>query len=214
MYNYVNVSRLFEGYESLLLGDVMLMSRTKQEALENDEAYFFNGICKKGHLAIRATSSGRCVKCTEDNYNVWLETGGREKKADYARESRSSNLNVKVAKIARNQVYRIISQAKLRKFGKTFDILDYTVEDFIRHIEGLFSPEMNWDNYGNVWEIDHVKPVMAFNIKSMKDVAEVNSLSNLLPLLKSDHKIKTIQDIITHRKKKNSADTLPEPIYH
>lgn len=206
MYNYINVGRLFEGYESLNLGDVMLMSRSRQEARDCCEKYYFDGICKKGHLAIRSTSNGRCVKCSEESFNKYLDSGGREKRADYARSSRENNLNIKVAKIARNQVYRIITQAKLKKFGKTFDILDYTVEDFIHHIEGLFSPEMTWENYGSVWEIDHVKPVMAFDIKSMKDVAQVNSLSNLLPILKSDHKVKTIQDIIKYRKQKIPLD--------
>lgn len=207
MYKYTNVDRLFSGYESLNLGDVLLMSRTKKEALEYKEDYYFDGICKKGHLAIRNTKNGRCIKCIEAEYTEWLEAGGREKKNDYARRSTAENKDVKAAKIVRNQVYRIVTQAKLKKYGKTLDIVGYTIEDFVRHIEGLFSDEMTWDNYGSVWEIDHVQPVMSFNIQSMQDVAEVNSLSNLLPLLKSDHKIKTVQDIITHRKKKISLDT-------
>ena len=206
IYNYTNVSRLFEGYESLLLGDVLLMSRTKKEALEFNEDYYFDGICKKGHLAIRVTKNGRCIKCTEEEYKNWLDNGGKEKRSEYARESRRVNLNVKVAKIARNQVYRIVSQAKIKKVGKTFDVLGYSVDDFIRHMEGLFSEEMNWGNYGDVWEIDHVKPIMSFDIKSMKDVSEVNALSNLMPILKQDHKLKTIQDIIENRKK-NLVDT-------
>ena len=200
------MSRLFEGYESLLLGDVLLMSRTKKEALEFNEDYYFDGICKKGHLAIRVTKNGRCIKCTEEEYKNWLDNGGKEKRSEYARESRRVNLNVKVAKIARNQVYRIVSQAKIKKVGKTFDVLGYSVDDFIRHMEGLFSEEMNWGNYGDVWEIDHVKPIMSFDIKSMKDVSEVNALSNLMPILKQDHKLKTIQDIIENRKK-NLVDT-------
>jgi hypothetical protein len=179
------------------------MSRTKKEALEFNEDYYFDGICKKGHLAIRATKNGRCIKCTEEEYKNWLDNGGKEKRAEYARESRRVNLNVKVAKIARNQVYRIVSQAKIKKVGKTFDVLGYSVDDFIRHMEGLFSEEMNWGNYGDVWEIDHVKPIMSFDIKSMKDVSEVNALSNLMPILKQDHKLKTIQDIIENRKKKS-----------
>lgn len=211
IYNYINVSRLFEGYESLLLGDVLLMSRSKKEALEFNEDYYFDGICKKGHLAIRATKNGRCIKCTEEEYKNWLDSGGKEKRAEYARESRRVNLNVKVAKIARNQVYRIVSQAKIKKVGQTFDVLGYSVEDFIRHIEGLFSEQMSWDNYGDVWEIDHVKPIMSFDIKTMKDVSQVNALSNLMPILKQDHKLKTIQDIIENRKK-NLVDTQPRMV--
>ena len=32
------------------------------------------------------------------------------------------------------------------------------------HLESKFTPEMNWDNYGTFWEIDHIRPCASFDL--------------------------------------------------
>lgn len=49
---------------------------------------------------------------------------------------------------------------------------------------------MSWENYGrNGWHVDHIRPVISFNITSFdcNDFLECWSLSNLQPLWEADN---------------------------
>lgn len=64
------------------------------------------------------------------------------------------------------------------------DIVGYSIEDLMYHLESKFTPEMNWDNYGTYWHIDHIKPKSWFLYESVEDQAfkDCWALSNLQPL--------------------------------
>lgn len=87
---------------------------------------------------------------------------------------------------------RCLLNTKLNNHGtskfrqKTFDILGYSVDDLIKHLESQFEPWMSWDNYGE-WEIDHIVPDSSFSYSSTYDASFQESwkLSNLQPLEKS-----------------------------
>jgi hypothetical protein len=68
------------------------------------------------------------------------------------------------------------------------------------HIQSQFSPEMTWDNYAKIWEVDHVK-ALGF-AKNDKEIYELCHYTNLKPILIADHKVKTIQDVIDIKKNK------------
>ena len=77
------------------------------------------------------------------------------------------------------------------KFNKSIaNYLEYTFEDFVRHIESKFESWMTWDNYGNpkdgilelnkTWDIDHIIPLSS--AKTEDDVFRLNHFSNQRPL--------------------------------
>jgi hypothetical protein len=48
------------------------------------------------------------------------------------------------------------------KKGKSQSSIDYlgcTIQEYKAYLEPMFTPEMNWDNYGSYWEIDHIHPL-------------------------------------------------------
>ena len=54
------------------------------------------------------------------------------------------------------------------KSSSTKDILGIDVDTYRRWIEGQFTPEMNWSNFG----IDHVKPICLFDISNNSEIRE------------------------------------------
>ena len=74
------------------------------------------------------------------------------------------------------------------KMGQsTFKYLSYTLQELKAHLESLWEPRMNWDNYGKGpgrWTIDHVVPQSSFSYTSLEDLAfqECWALSNLQPM--------------------------------
>lgn len=66
---------------------------------------------------------------------------------------------------------------------RTFDLLGYTVDQLMRHLERRFQPGMSWDNYGE-WHIDHIIPLSAHNYETPDDIdfKKAWALKNLQPL--------------------------------
>lgn len=78
-----------------------------------------------------------------------------------------------------------------------WEILGYTYEDFVKHIEKKFQPGMTWDNHGE-WEIDHIIPISFFCFQSPEDVEFKMCwrLENIQPLWKHQNKQKTNKILI------------------
>jgi hypothetical protein len=61
--------------------------------------------------------------------------------------------------------------------------LGCSLEELKTHLESLFKPNMNWDNYGKYgWHIDHVKPLSNFDLTDENQLKIVCRYTNLQPL--------------------------------
>ena len=67
-------------------------------------------------------------------------------------------------------------------------LVNYTQTELRKHLEGLFTPGMTWENMGE-WHIDHIIPINHFKFESYKDVEfrMCWRLENLQPLWASDN---------------------------
>lgn len=69
----------------------------------------------------------------------------------------------------------------------------YTYKELRGYLQGLFTKDMTWDNYGSVWQIDHIKPLASFNFFNQDGsinksiIREANNLNNLQPLYIKDN---------------------------
>ena len=73
-----------------------------------------------------------------------------------------------------------------KQWRKWENLVGYKIEDLIKHLENQFDNKMNWDNYGNYWWIDHIKPRSLFNYIYPEDLEfkECWALKNLQPMEK------------------------------
>ena len=62
-----------------------------------------------------------------------------------------------------------------------------TSQELRAHLEKQFAPEMNWDNYGRVWSVDHIKPLSLFDLTLKEEQLKANNYTNLQPLLVKDN---------------------------
>ena len=46
-----------------------------------------------------------------------------------------------------------------RKNSSILDLLGCSIKEYKLYLEQMFLEPMNWDNHGDIWEIDHIKPV-------------------------------------------------------
>ena len=68
------------------------------------------------------------------------------------------------------------------KKGSAIRDLGCSLDYFKHHIESLFHNGMTWENYGDVWHIDHIYPLSAANLEDRAEFLAVNNWRNLQPL--------------------------------
>lgn len=85
-------------------------------------------------------------------------------------------------------ISRALQQNKSELHWET--LIYYNLAQLREHLEKQFTSEMNWDNYGTYWEIDHIIPQNLFNYTSYndKDFIICWSLYNLRPLSAYDNR--------------------------
>ena len=140
------------------------------------------------------------------NYHVWYNENKdyrkvylkeyREKntekikktKRDYERNRKASDPLYKLISNFRTAIYQVLKESNVDKNKHYFDILQYTPESLIKHLESQFENNMNWDNYGE-WHVDHKLPITSFNIEEMGDEEFMRcwSLENLQPMWGTDN---------------------------
>jgi len=113
-----------------------------------------------------------------ENVDKWRKT-----KRDYERNRKSSDPLYKLISNFRTAIYTVLKESNVDKYGHYFDILQYTPEELINHLEKQFTDTMSWDNYG-VWHVDHKLPITSFDIREMgdKEFMRCWCLDNLQPM--------------------------------
>ena len=107
----------------------------------------------------------------------------RQIKRDYERNRKARDPLYKLISNFRTAIYTVLKESNVDKYGHYFDILQYTPEQLISHLENKFTDKMSWDNYGD-WHVDHKLPITYFNISEMGDEEFMRcwSLDNLQPM--------------------------------
>jgi hypothetical protein len=107
----------------------------------------------------------------------------RQTKRDYERNRKASDPLYKLISNFRTAIYTVLKESNVDKYGHYFDILKYTPEELINHLEKQFTDDMTWDNYG-IWHVDHKLPITSFDIQEMGDDEFMRcwSLNNLQPM--------------------------------
>jgi hypothetical protein len=107
----------------------------------------------------------------------------RKTKRDYERNRKSSDPLYKLISNFRTAIYQVLKESNVEKNRHYFDILQYTPEELIIHLESQFKDTMSWDNYGE-WHVDHKLPITSFNIEEMgdKEFMKCWALENLQPM--------------------------------
>ncbi len=113
-----------------------------------------------------------------------------EKKKEYIKNKYKTDPSFRLRKLVSRAIWGIL---KGKKEGKSWlKFVGYNLTDLMKHLEKQFDDKMNWNNYGNYWVIDHIVPIIAFNIKSFEDsnFEKCWSLKNLRPLSKTENESK------------------------
>lgn len=118
-----------------------------------------------------------------DEYRLKNKERIKEVKRVYQKHKRHIDPLYKLISNFRTAIYIVLKENNLHKYGHYFDVLGYTPNELISHLEKQFIDGMNWENYGE-WHIDHIRPISSFIFESSEDeeFKKCWSLENLQPM--------------------------------
>ena len=67
-------------------------------------------------------------------------------------------------------------------------MLGCPTEQYKRYLESKFTPDMNWDNYKTVWEIDHIIEICTFDLTIEENIHKCFHYTNTQPLYKIENR--------------------------
>lgn len=104
----------------------------------------------------------------------------REYKSNYQNKRRKEDpifmLKHSISRTIRNS----LKVKGFSKSKKSIEILGCEIDFFKSYLEERFTEEMTWQNYGLVWDIDHIIPLSTAITE--EDVIKLNHYTNLQPL--------------------------------
>ena len=107
-------------------------------------------------------------------------------KKEKIKERRKVDVNFKMSEILRSKIHKILNN-KPTSFLK---YLGCDLEWFKKWIEFRFDKNMNWDNLGKYWQIDHILPISRFNMTNENDIRICFHWTNLQPLESTENRQK------------------------
>ena len=110
---------------------------------------------------------------------------------EWNREKYSTDLGFKLKHITSARINQALKLYQTLKTARTIEYLGCNVEEYALYLEEQFDGNMNWDNYGEYWEIDHIKPIDAFDLNSEEELYSAFNFKNTQPLSKIENRVKS-----------------------
>ena len=124
----------------------------------------------------------------------------------YTKYKRQNNIEYQI----KDSVGSIINyHLKERKSESTIKYLGCSIKEYITYLENKFLKEMNWENYGEVWEIDHKIPLSTFDLTKENNIYKAFNYQNTQPLFKTTEIAESFGYVnqIGNRNKSNKLNT-------
>jgi hypothetical protein len=154
----------------------------KENHQNNSKRYYNNNKEKVIQNSIYFQNNNPELK--KSYYNKWAKNN-REYFKKWRQNQWDNNPNFRLRITLGNRLNECLKKSKTNKDSNIIELLGCSLDKLKTFLESKFTPEMNWDNHGKVWEIDHIKPCASFNLTDIKQQQECFHYSNLQPLFKT-----------------------------
>lgn len=181
------------------------LNRNQQKALR--QSY----ILKQGYIekicrycgALYKTVNARVGFCSHRCQNTnWRRVANQRNTERWRKDKRNSYLRVKlqanrewrIKSFVHKTVWRYLRHGIKPTNSKIAAALPYSIPQLKAHLEAQFDNAngFTWENYGTLWELDHIVPQAMFHFTSLDEKAfrDCWALGNLRPLKCHDNLMK------------------------
>ena len=103
----------------------------------------------------------------------------------------AKDVGFRIKHLTSSRIHAALKTYQLLKTNQTLEYLGCTIEEYYIYLENQFDKNMNWDNQGEYWEIDHIKPISSFNLNNEDELYKCFHYLNTQPLEKKENREKS-----------------------
>lgn len=162
-------------------------NENKSDLLQKNKLYRINNIDK--------INEQRKDYRNRDNVKEHIKIKNKEYlhiKKEKIKLKRIVDENFRLTEVLRSKFNRAIKRNNYSSF------LGCNIEYFKKWIEYRWEPDMNWENYGECWHIDHILPINQFNFNEAIDIKICFNWTNFQPLYKKENIAKSNKIMLHH----------------
>ena len=125
-----------------------------------------------------------CKLCHDEYAQEYRKTHRDEiriRNKNYVSFKYNTDINYKIKHTLRNRFFKAVKRNQ--KKGSIISIIGCPIAELKYYIENKFLPGMTWDNWGiNGWHIDHIRPLITFDLSELEQQIIAFNYTNLQPL--------------------------------
>jgi hypothetical protein len=155
----------------------------------------------------RFNVGSKCRVCFNKDWNEYQKRTGQNK--THNKLKKQTNPQFKLKTILRGRLLDALKRhtngGKVNKNHSALTLLGCSIQEYQQYLENKFLKGMTWENHGEIWEIDHIKPCDSFDL-TLEDQQKICfHYLNTQPLFKTT---KIAQDLghIYHQGNRNKGN--------
>ena len=156
--------------------------KLKQAAREH---YWKNRDAKRASNKIWRANNKPLIQAKNKEWRVLNRKRTRELNKLSEKRQIARNPNFKARKLWRCRVWRVFF--KSASGAETLSVLGCSPEQFRQHIYSHLHSGMTKDNYGDLWELDHIEPCYKFDCTNEEQIRACFHYTNYRPRLKKEN---------------------------
>jgi hypothetical protein len=133
----------------------------------------------KDNPEVRRKATAKYLKLNPEYYN------------SYRKQRYNNDPQFKLRIILGNRLNEVLKKNKTYKTSNIITLLGCSLDEVKEYLEKQFTADMNWENHGIYWEVDHILPCDSFDLSDIEQQKQCFHYTNLQPLIKRDNRIKS-----------------------
>lgn len=151
---------------------------------------------KSNFTSHKLTPDGLYHTCYTCHYKLNKKTTSyknqyNDKKKNWEINKQQTDINYKLSGNLRCRLNSSLRSQYTQKNNSFIKYLGCSIEEYKLFLEKQFETDMNWDNHGVLWEIDHIYPLSKFDLTKEENIFKAFNYKNTQPLYKSENKSKS-----------------------
>jgi hypothetical protein len=142
---------------------------------------------KKSYEKVYRETNKEKITAYRKNYRITHRKEVTTCRKKYQKKRRQTDPQFKIASNLRTRLWNALNDNQ--KIGSAVKDLGCSVEELKIYLESKFYPNlitgetMSWSNYGiQGWHIDHIRPLVSFDLTDIKEFLDACNYKNLQPL--------------------------------
>lgn len=159
--------------------------KNREKILEQQrKAYALDNSKKKEYVE---KNKKKIYKKNSEYHKIWYEKNKKIKllKSKFYNEKRESeDPEYKLRRRLRSRLTTALKKyLKVPFKERNINLLiGCSLAELRKYLESQFKDDMNWNNHGKLWHIDHIKPCRLFNLSDIEEQRRCFNYRNLQPL--------------------------------